>query len=151
MATANHTKIIAEWQRSELALRAALLLAEADLYADAISRMYYAILHATTAALLSKGSDPATHRAARHLLNQHFVHTGEISREWLDYFERAMNNRRAADYDAEAVFTSAQMNEHRQQAEAFCARIHRYLPPAGRKGRPTRPTTENDIIRRNPR
>ena len=79
MVAVNRARIIAEWQRSVSALRAALLLVEAGLYADAISRMYYAILHTVTAALLTKGFNPATHRAARNLLNQHFIHTGEIS------------------------------------------------------------------------
>lgn len=131
MAEVNRAKIIAEWRRSRLALRAAQLLVEAGLYADAVSRMYYAILHAVTAALLTKGFDPATHRAARNLLNQHFIHTGEMSREWLDYFQRAVNNRHAADYNALVIFTDGQTEQHLQQAEAFCARIHRYLLAEG--------------------
>ena len=131
MVAVNRARIIAEWQRSVSALRAALLLVEAGLYADAISRMYYAILHTVTAALLTKGFNPATHRAARNLLNQHFIHTGEIVREWLDYFQRAMNNRHSADYDAEAVFTDVQTDYHRQQAAAFCARIRRCLLAVG--------------------
>ena len=131
MAEVNRAKVIAEWQRSRLALRAALLLVEAGLYADAISRMYYAVLHATTATLLNEGFDPATHRAARDLLNQHLIHTGEMGREYLDYFHRAMDNRRAADYDAEAVFTDGTTNSLYRQAEAFCARIHRYLQEEG--------------------
>ena len=52
MAAVNRTRITAEWRRGGLALRAAALLVEAGLYADATSRMYYAILHAATAALL---------------------------------------------------------------------------------------------------
>ena len=131
MAVVNRAKAIAGWQRSGLALRAALLLVDAGLYADATSRMYYAILHATTAALLTKGFAPTTHRAARNLFNRHFIHTGEIGREWLDYFQRAMRNRHAADYDADAIFTREQTDFHRQQAEAFCARIHRYLLAQG--------------------
>ena len=131
MAEMNRARVIAEWQRSRLAARAAQLLEEAGLYADAISRMYYAMLHATTAGLLTKGFDPATHRAAGRLLNQHFIHTGEMNREWLDYFQQAMNNRQAADYNALAVFTDQQTEQHRQQAEAFCARIHRYLLAEG--------------------
>ena len=71
MAVVNRTRITAEWRRGGLALRAAALLVAAGLYADAISRMYYAVLHATTAALLTKGFDPTTHRAARNLFNQH--------------------------------------------------------------------------------
>ena len=57
MAVVNRTRITAEWRRGGLALRAAALLVAAGLYADAISRMYYAVLHATTAALLTKGFD----------------------------------------------------------------------------------------------
>ena len=127
MAEMNRARLIAEWQRSRLASRSAQLLLEAGLYADAVSRAYYAMLHATTAGLLTKGFAPATHRAAGRLLNQHFIHTGQMNREWLDYFQQAMNNRQAADYNALAVFTDQQTEEQRQQSEAFCARIHRYL------------------------
>ena len=131
MAEMNRVKITAEWRRSRLALRAAQLLAEEELYSDAISRMYYTILHAVTAALLTKGFDPATHRAAGRLLNQHFIHTGEMGREWLDYFQRAMNNRHAADYNASAIFTDQQVEQHLQQTVAFCDRVHRHLLEEG--------------------
>ena len=131
MATVNRAKAIAVWQRSGLALRAAALLVDAGLYADATSRMYYAILHATTAALLLKGFDPATHQAARALLNQHLIHTGELERRWLNCFRDAMNNRRAADYDAGVVFTYQQTSDSYREAEAFCARIHRYVLAQG--------------------
>ena len=131
MAMIDRPKAIAEWRRGRLAVRSALLLLHAGLYADAISRMYYAILHATTAALLTKGFDPATHRAATSLLNQHLIHTGELEPEWLNCFRDAMNDRRAADYDANIVFTTQQAADAYQQAEAFCARIHRYLLAEG--------------------
>ena len=131
MVEVNHDNIIAEWRRSRQAHHAAQLLVEAGLYADAISRTYYAILHAVTAALLNKGFYPNTHPAAGRLLNQHFIHTGEMSREWLDYFQRAMNNRRCADYNVLAVFTDQQAEQHLQQAEAFRALIHRYLLAEG--------------------
>ena len=131
MAVVNRTRITAEWRRGGLALRAAALLVDAGLYADAISRMYYAVLHATTAALLPKGFDPATHRAAMALLNQRLIHTGELERRWLNCFRDAMNNRRAADYDAGAVFTDQQAADSYEEAAAFCARIHRYLLAEG--------------------
>lgn len=67
--------IILEWQRGLLSSRAAVGLTRAGLYADAISRAYYAIFHATKATVLTKEIEPTTHQAAGSLLNQHLIYT----------------------------------------------------------------------------
>lgn len=123
--------IIAEWQRGMLSLQAAAVLIGAGLYADAISRMYYAILHTTTAALLTKGVAPATHQAAATLLNQHLIHPGELERALLDVYRDAMEIRHTADYAAAHIFHPSDVSDNYQEAHHFTARIRRYLRSQG--------------------
>ena len=47
----NRNMVVAEWIRARESLRAAQTLTRNGLYADAISRAYYAILHAAKAGL----------------------------------------------------------------------------------------------------
>ncbi len=123
--------IIAHWQRGMLSSQAAAVLISAGLYADAASRMYYAILHTTTAALLTKGITPATHQAAAALLNQRLIHTGELERALLDIYRDAMELRRTADYNAARIFHPGDVADKYRKAEQFIARIRRYLLAQG--------------------
>ena len=127
----NRLRTVGEWRRGRLALQSASVLSRASLSADAISRAYYAILHATRAALLTRSITPNNHHAAGDLLNRHFIYPGDMEREWLDVFRNAMLLRVEADYNALAVFTYQQADDSYRQAEAFCARIHRHLLAEG--------------------
>ena len=122
---------VAEWRRSRLALQSATVLTQSGLHADAISRAYYAILHAAKAGLQTRGVSADRHHAANHQFNQHLIHAGHIEREWLDVFRVALRMRIAADYNVTLVFTRAEAEHHRRQAQVFCNRINRYLLDAG--------------------
>ena len=131
MVAVNYEFVIAEWQRSRLALRAASVLTQSGLAADSISRAYYAILHAAKAALWTRGISVHRHNAVGQLLNQHFIHPGTMEREWLDVFRRARVTRTTADYDVRVNFTFAEAETRYRQAQAFCDRINRYLLDEG--------------------
>ena len=47
----NRNMVLAEWSRARQSLQAAETLTRDSLYADAVSRAYYSILHAAKAAL----------------------------------------------------------------------------------------------------
>ena len=131
MAAMNHEPVIAEWQRSRLALRSAAVLEQAGLAADSISRSYYAILHAAKSALWTQGISVNRHKAVGQLLNQHFIHPGAMERQWLDVFREAHIIRTTADYDVRVALTTREAEYHRRQAQAFCNRINRYLMDEG--------------------
>ena len=122
---------VAEWRRSRLALQSASVLTQSGLHADAISRAYYAILHAAKAGLQTRGISADRHHAANHQFNQHLIHAGHIEREWLDVFRIALRMRIAADYNVTLAFTRAEAEHHCRQAQAFCDRINRYLLAEG--------------------
>ena len=112
-------------------MRSALILSQAGLAADAVSRAYYAILHATKAALLTQNVTTTTHQGARDLLNRYLIYEGDMERQWLDTFQEAMSGRLQADYNPLARFDDRKANDAYHNAAAFCARIHRILLAEG--------------------
>jgi len=65
-------RIEAEIDRAKEALTAAKNLFEDGLFADSISRAYYAIFHAARAVLLTKEIDTDTHSGAISMFGLHF-------------------------------------------------------------------------------
>ena len=78
----NRTLVLAEWQRAGQALRAAKVLTDAGYPADALSRAYYATLHAAKAAPSVHNVVTASHAAVRRMFGLHLIRTSEIEREW---------------------------------------------------------------------
>jgi uncharacterized protein (UPF0332 family) len=63
----NPNMVLAEWHRARESLRAAKTLTRDGLYADAISRAYYAILHSAKAALHVHDIAAESHAAVRRM------------------------------------------------------------------------------------
>ena len=117
----------AEWQRAQQAVQAADLLQTHGLAADAISRAYYATMHAAKAALLAQDVMAESHAAVRRLFGQILVQTGEIEREWAAVLARAHDRRAMADYSIDAVFSPENTNQLVHDARRFLERIAHYL------------------------
>ena len=73
-------QIQAEWRRSLKAQGAADLLLEAGFYEDAVSRAYYAVLHAAKAALLARNIITESHTSVRRLFGKELVQQGLLKR-----------------------------------------------------------------------
>jgi uncharacterized protein (UPF0332 family) len=123
----NRTLVLAEWQRAGQALRAAEVLAHAGYPTDALSRVYYATLHAAKAALSVHNVVTVSHAAVRRMFGLHLIRTGEIERAWASHLEEILDDRLAADYDVETEFTSEEATQACQRARAFLDRIQHYL------------------------
>ncbi len=105
---------IAEWRRAEDCRQVARLCLRHGFHADAIARSYYAVLHASKAALALQGVRPRRHRALSNLFGQHIVMTGLVEGRWGSIIGRLADLRWAADYAC-------------QQADACAERIHALL------------------------
>src|SRR5215510_7438675 len=112
----NRTLVLAEWRRAGQALCAAEVLADAGYPADALSRAYYATLHAAKAALSVHNVVTVSHAAVRRMFGLHLVRTGEIERAWASYLGEILDDRLAADYDVETEFTSEEATQACQRA-----------------------------------
>ncbi len=120
-------QIQAEWQRAQQALQAADLLQTHGLAADAISRSYYATMHAAKAALLAQDVMAESHAAVRRLFGQVLVQTGEIEREWAAVLAREHDRRGMADYSIDTVFSPEDTGQLVHDAHRFIERIAHYL------------------------
>ena len=99
------------------------------LYADAVSRAYYAVMHGAKAALESRQVSVTNHRGVRSRFALHFVRPGLVEREWSSYIVNSFKARVAADYDATAVFDDADARIACDTAAAFLDRIRELLAP----------------------
>ena len=73
---------VRELTRAKKALLAAKTLLEKDLFADCVSRAYYAVLYAAKAALALSEVEADSHSGVRSMFGLHLVKTGKIEREF---------------------------------------------------------------------
>jgi len=129
----NRNMVVAEWCRAREALRAAETLTRERCYADAISRAYYAILHAAKAALHVHDVAVGSHAAVRRMFGLHLIRSGEIEAEWSAYLVESLDDRLAADYDVETSFSKEDAGTECRRSREFLRRVRRYLLKKGLK------------------
>ena len=116
-----------ELERSTKALKAAELLYNDALYADALSRSYYSILHAAKAVLLFENVRVESHEAVKRLFGLHLIKTGKIDTEYSIILREEQDDRMLADYDAAFNPGKNQVNQRIKDSRQFFARIEEYL------------------------
>ena len=129
----NRNMVLAEWNRARQSLQAAETLTRDGLYADAVSRAYYSILHAAKAALHVHDIVAEGHPAVRRMFGLHLVKTGEIEPEWSAYLTESLDDRLAADYDVETIFSKSDASSECRRTAEFLKRIKYYLLKNGLK------------------
>ena len=113
--------------RAKKALLAAKTLLEYQLYEDCVSRAYYAVLHATKAALAIEGVEPQSHHAARRMFGLHLVKTGKIEKEFARILTAEQEDREIGDYDIHIEIEQDTALKRVLDAEKFVERIEKYL------------------------
>ena len=119
--------VIGEWRRAMESLGAAEFLQRGDYETDAVSRAYYAIMHAARAALFVRDIDTNSHAATKRMFGLHLIRTGEIEAEWSDYLAEGIDERLVADYDVHIRFSSEEAMHQCERAREFLDRIRQYL------------------------
>ena len=113
--------------KAHSSLAAAKKLLEESLFAESISRSYYAMFYAAKALLLLDGIDVSKHSAVTAAFGREYVKTGEIDpryhRMLLDGFEW----RQKSDYDVYWLATREAAEKCHQDAEAFVAQAEKSL------------------------
>lgn len=105
---------------AEEALEAARVLVGQGFYPDAVSRAYYAMLHAARAALASRDIAAKTHGGALRRIREVFVEPRLLPAEVTTAFGRAMELRALADY-------SAALRPGRKDAETVLRDAERFI------------------------
>jgi uncharacterized protein (UPF0332 family) len=93
------SEAVKELERAKKALRAAQALFKESLLEDALSRSYYAVLHAAKSMLLCKGVSVASHEAVKRLFGFYFIKTNEIDSRFAEILRFEHDDRMLADYD----------------------------------------------------
>lgn len=94
-----------ECERGEQALSEAEKLIGLQLHYGGVSRAYYAVFHHARALALAAGVEPKSHAGVAHLLNLHYVRTGELPADTSRMFAELQKYRESSDYDAAFVIT----------------------------------------------
>jgi len=121
----------AEWKRATVSLGATYTLAINGYNNDAVSRAYYAILHAAKAGLATKGIDAESHRGVAAMFGKEFVNTGQMEAEHGRNLRRAEAARQNADYRAHMEFTGEQTQREGERAHGFLTEMRNQLKSAG--------------------
>lgn len=108
------------WQWATNALRAANRDIDARDASNAVSRSYYAMLHAANAVLATKGLQANSHGRAQALFNKHLVQTGEIAKERGRDLAMGQKLRHSADYNV-------QKSVRQETGEEQCTRARHFL------------------------
>ena len=127
----NREMAAAEWRRAVKSLGAAEVLMHSGYREDAVSRCYYAVLHAAKSALFVHDIDTASHAAVRRMFGLHLVRSGEIEQQWAGALAQTMDERLMADYSAHTCFSDKETRSERERAKAFIERILQYLLAKG--------------------
>lgn len=116
-----------ELERASNTLQAANLLYDNGFLNDAVSRLYYFLLHNIRALLLSKGLEPKSHEGALRVFGLHFVKEGIFMPRDSHIFSRLMKYREEADYNPSYTFTKEDFIEFKKEAEDLSSKIKAYL------------------------
>ena len=122
--------VAGEWRRAQECLAAAVLCRDNGLYADAVSRAYYAVMHAAKAALAQRDVITTSHRGVQRLFGKDLVMENRIEPVWADYISRGYGERDNADYDVSVIFTAADAQDACDRAADFLNRIRSLLGSA---------------------
>lgn len=123
--------IRAELERALKAMEAADILLANGLINDAVSRLYYSLLHTVRALLLTKGLEPKSHEGALRVFSLHFIKEKIFEPKHAHIFARLMKYREEADYNPAYNFTKEDLIEFRKEAEVMCDKINSYLKQKG--------------------
>jgi uncharacterized protein (UPF0332 family) len=111
-------------------LKAAGILFENKLYEDAVSRAYYAVLHAAKAALAVRQQTPPADQGVHRVFEVVLVNNGCIEGEFAKLMVDHQACREACDYDADFRIAEDEAQSKLEAASRFLERIGLYLKEA---------------------
>ncbi len=100
-------------------LEVAWALHEKGFYADAVSRVYYAMYHAARAVLFIKNVDPIKHSGVIKMFSLHYVKAGIVESVYNKSLAYLKELRESADYETDREFNQAKCLDALEQGEKF--------------------------------
>ncbi|MBI3183721.1 MAG: HEPN domain-containing protein [Myxococcales bacterium] len=132
MAEQNPKQEVAnELARARQALQSAEALLGLGLFADSVSRSYYAALHLMRALLFTRGVEPQTPEGAIPLFNTELVQRGVFSSGHSRSLAGLQRARELADYDAAVAFSPEVARQCLEDSRAFAVEALAFLSGEG--------------------
>lgn len=111
-------------------LKTALIDFDNKRYDDSVSRSYYAVYHAISAVLLSKGLHFSSHGQTIGAFNREFVKIKKFPAVFTKMIEKLFNERQTGDYDFESYIDEDIAQEDLTHAEDILKSCEEYLKKA---------------------
>ena len=114
------------FQQSAECVEDARVLLDNNRLSASVTRVYYAMFHAATAALLARGVRRSSHHALLAAFGQNFIKTGELDQRFYRELRAAFERRQQADYEATLEIDRHAATQLYKQAIEFvdaCRRI----------------------------
>lgn len=99
-------------------------------YDDSVSRSYYAVFHAISAVLLSKGLHFSSHGQTLGAFNKEFIKSKKFPASFTKVIEKLFNGRQMGDYDIESYLDADTAKEDLEEAEKIIDACETYLAKA---------------------
>ena len=116
-----------ELSHAEDSFKAAGILIDAELFREAVPKLYYALFHILRALLFTKGLEPKSHKGVSHYFDTHFVKTRIFTQELHRFFQRFMKYRHDADYDLDYEISAEDCKEWYGSIEEFIGEAKDYI------------------------
>ena len=98
-----------------------------DQYDDAVSRTYYAVFHAISAALLSQGLHFSSHGQTIGAFNREFIKTKKFPSSFSKTIKKLFRERQIGDYDVQSSLDADIAKEDLEKAEKIIDACESYL------------------------
>lgn len=113
--------------RAHRALEVSKSLFESKYFTDSLSKSYYAIFYAATAALQSIGIEPKRHATTIQKFHEQFILTNKIDRYHHSTLANAFRTRNLADYELTWETSEEEAEEQLKRASEFIGAIEKIL------------------------
>lgn len=114
-------------QRAKKTLDASKALSELNFFLDSLSKSYYAIFYAASAALESIGIKTKRHATTIQKFNECFVKNGKVDKEHYLTLSNAFRTRNLVDYELTWEAGEEEAKEQLKRAEEFIKTIEKLL------------------------
>ncbi|MBI4244014.1 MAG: HEPN domain-containing protein [Planctomycetes bacterium] len=98
-----------------------------DQYDDAVSRTYYAVFHAISAALFSQGLHFSSHGQTIGAFNREFIKTQKFPSSFSKIIKKLFRERQMGDYDVQSSLDADIVKEDLEKTEKIIDACETYL------------------------
>ena len=114
-------------KRAKSAVSEAEILANAEYWNTAISRLYYACFYAVSAFFECKDIDANTHSSVKSRFHQEFIKTKLLDREFGKHYDKLFDLRLEVDYEFLIFATENTVNPLFERTKSFITEIEKII------------------------